>query len=103
MLSFIGFWSKETWAPRFLFFIIVSFLSGMYFPLDIVPRAIYNILILTPFPYLLFIPLKIYLGQVDLNFILRGLLLSLFWIYLLNIFMKNLWNKGLKIYTSEGI
>ena len=102
LLSFIGFWSKETWAPRFVFYILVVFLACTYFPLDIFPPPIYNILQLLPFTYLVFFPIKIYLGKVEIAFLLKGFLLMLVWIMLLWYLMKILWRKGLKLYTAEG-
>ncbi len=103
LLSFIGFWSNETWAPRFLFFILVSFLSGMYFPLDIMPRLIFQILSYMPFTYLVYFPLKIFLGQLNNNYIIQGILISFFWILIFILLIKFLWHKGLKTYTAEGM
>src|SRR3989304_8709753 len=41
MLSLFAFWTTEVWAPRFIFWILVTMLAGAYFPLDILPRPIY--------------------------------------------------------------
>ncbi len=103
LLSFIGFWSNETWAPRFLFFILVSFLSGMYFPLDIMPSFIFNFLSYLPFTYLVYFPLKIFLGQLNNFFIIKGMLISFFWMLIFYLLLKILWHKGLKTYTAEGM
>lgn len=102
LLSFIGFWSKETWAPRFIFYILVAFLAGTYFPLDILPPPIYSILQLLPFTYVIFFPLKIYLGAIEYSFLTRGMITIFFWIMFLGYLLDYLWVKGLKIYTSEG-
>jgi len=102
LLSFIGFWSHETWAPRFLFFIIVAFLAGNYFPLDIVPPSIFKILEILPFTYLVFFPLKIYLGNVSTFFIIKGIITTGIWIVLLYLIMKWVWIRGLKTYTAVG-
>lgn len=103
LLSFIGFWSNETWAPRFLFFILVSFLSGMYFPLDILPRGIFQILSYMPFSYLVYFPLKIFLGQLNNNLIIEGMIISFFWMLVFYLLLKVLWHKGLKTYSAEGM
>lgn len=102
ILSFIGFWTHEVWAPRFLFFILVSFLAGTYFPLDIFPGIIYNFLKLLPFTYLIFFPLKVYLGELNYWQIWDGFFITMFWVINLLIFMIYLWKKGLKSYTGEG-
>lgn len=102
ILSFIGFWSKETWAPRFIFFILITFLAGTYFPLDIFPRPIYQFLQLLPFTYIVFFPLKIYLGELTSSSLQTGLVVVSIWLVLLFFMIKILWQKGLKIYTAEG-
>jgi ABC-2 type transport system permease protein len=102
LISFIGFWSKETWAPRFIFFILVTFLAGLYFPLDILPTPIFDFLRFLPFTYLVFFPLKLYLGQFTSGFIIQGFLINIFWLFILWLGVKTLWKKGLKVYTAEG-
>ena len=102
ILSFIGFWSREVWAPRFIFFIIVAFLAGTYFPLDIVPSVVYSVIQFLPFTYLVFFPLKIYLGHITTPFLLMGFSVSIIWLFILYGFTKFIWSKGLKVYTAEG-
>lgn len=103
ILSIVGFWSRETWAPRFIFSILVAFLAGTFFPLDILPLPIYNLMLFLPFSYLVFFPLKIYLGHMELAFMVKGLFIMGIWMVLLYYLVNYLWKKGLKIYTSEGI
>ena len=102
LLSLIGFWSREVWAPRFIFFILIAFLAGTYFPLDIVPAPLYSFLKLLPFTYLVFFPLRIYLGGVSVSFMATGLAVSSSWIFVLYFIMRKVWRNGLKIYTAEG-
>jgi ABC-2 type transport system permease protein len=102
ILSFVGFWSLDAWAPRFIFYILIAFLSGTFFPLDILSTNIYQLLNLLPFPYLVFFPLKIYLGNFNNDFLYRGLFISSVWSFILAFLMKFIWNKGLKIYRAEG-
>ncbi len=102
ILSLIGFWTRETWAPRFVFFILVTFLAGTYFPLDIFPKPIFNILELLPFSYLIFFPLKIYLGNMPNDHLVSGILIMFFWIITVFIALQYIWKKGLMRYTSEG-
>lgn len=102
ILSFIGFWSKEVWAPRFIFFILIAFLAGTYFPLDIVPQPIYRILEFLPFTYLVFFPLKIYLGKLTGALLIKGFAISVVWSLILYYLAKLIWRLGLKSYTAEG-
>lgn len=100
MFGSIGFWSRDVWAPRFLLMVVMEFATGAMFPLDMLPEIGQKILYLTPFPYLLFSPLKIYLGQ-EVNVPLR-LLISSLWVIILYLAAKYIWNRGLRVYEAEG-
>ena len=101
-LSLIGFWSPETWAPRFIFFIIVTFFSGWTFPLDILPQSIYEALKYFPFTYLIFFPVKIYLGTLNNFEMFSGLAICAIWTVIIYFLTKTFWLKGLRSYTAAG-
>lgn len=103
-LSFMAFWTSETWAPRFIFIVLVFFLSGFYFPLDILPPFLYKILISSPFPYLFYLPAKILvskniLGDTLLNF---KIIMSFFWVFLTGKITLFIWQKGNKSFSFWG-
>lgn len=102
LLSMIGFWSSDVWAPRFIFYISINFFTGGIFPLDILPNHIFQILKYSPFAYLQFFPIKVYLGQVSLPEILVGLLIGIFWTIFFYFVLKLIFNKGLKNFTAAG-
>jgi ABC-2 type transport system permease protein len=95
-----AFWTRDIWAPRFLLIVILEFSTGAMFPLDMLPQVFQQILNLTPFPHLLFTPLKIYLGAGDLLF--NFLLTQLIWVVILYLVTRFIWQKGIKSYESEG-
>ncbi|OGK29338.1 hypothetical protein A3D06_01240 [Candidatus Roizmanbacteria bacterium RIFCSPHIGHO2_02_FULL_40_9] len=100
-LSFVGFWTPEVWAGRFIFFVLVTFFSGWFFPLDILPPILYQALLMTPFPYFYFIPLKIYLGIPFIEILFyAGLAVS--WVILSWIIAKRLWKKGMYQFSFFG-
>lgn len=102
--SFITFWAPELgWGAQFLVvIIIVEFLSGALFPLDILPIGFQKFLYLTPFAYLLFFPLQVYLGQISSTDVIGGVVVSAVWLIVLIFTMKWIWNKGLKSYGAYG-
>ena len=102
VLGFFAFWIPEVWGIRFLFNIILSFFAGLYFPIDILPKQIAQIFGLLPFQYVLYFPLKIYLGQLGSAEIIKGSIISLSWLIILYLFASFLWRKGLKEYTAYG-
>ena len=104
IVTSITFWVAELgWGGQFLIMVIITeFLSGSIFPLDIFPELWQKVFYLTPFPYLLFFPLQIYLGKIPLNLAMNGILISLFWCLTLSFVLKNVWQKGLKVYEAVG-
>lgn len=102
LLGLIGFWSPEVWAPRFIFLIVIAFFAGGLFPLDILPQTIFKIFQFLPVTYLLYFPLKVYLGQLPFTQIIQGLVISFIWLVLMYLIVKFVWHIGLKLYTAQG-
>jgi len=102
LIALIGFWTPEVWAPRFIFSILLNFFSGGVVPLDVLSPSIYKLFQLTPFPYLLFNPVNIYLGRTSLLGIFAPLAVVVFWIAIFYLIVQFIWQKGLRIYSAEG-
>lgn len=104
LLSFIGFWSNEVWAPKFIFHIIITFVSGSYFPLNMLPTILYNFLLLTPFPYLFFIPSLVLLNGANTMFLNtpQVFFIPLIWVLFLTYLCKSIWSIGMKNYSFYG-
>ena len=95
----LGFWTRDVWAPRFLLMVILEFATGAMFPLDMLSNLWQNVLLWTPFPYLLFIPLRIYLGSSKTIMYLIG---QFIWVILLYLLARYVWKRGLLRYEAEG-
>lgn len=102
VLGFIGFWSADVWAPRFLFFVLIEFFAGGLFPLDILPRPLATISQSLPFAYFIYFPLKVYLGQLSLSEVLSRLSIGFVWIIVVWYLAQIIWRKGLRVYTAVG-
>ncbi len=104
LISAVPFWAPELgWASQFLVaVVVVEFLSGAVFPIDVLPSQFVNFLMLTPFPYLIFFPIQIYLGKISAVGILGYLLISVVWVFVLYLLMSKVWRAGLKAYQSFG-
>ncbi len=96
----LAFWSRDIWAPRFLLMVIMEFATGAMFPLDMLPSIWQRIIHFTPFPYLLYVPLKTYLGTNAMAY--TQLASSLTWVIILGFLANTIWNKGIKSYEAEG-
>lgn len=102
LIGFIGFWAADVWAPRFLFYVLLEFFTGILFPLDILSGPLGNLLQHLPFSYFIFVPLKIYLGQWDTQTILTSLTIGTLWLFILWWLVQVVWRKGLRLYTAVG-
>jgi len=104
ILSLIAFWTDDIWAVRMLFGVIfLEFFSGAYLPIDILPSWLKSFIYLTPFPYLIYFPMKIWLGQIS-SFLEIGkiVVLCLFWLILFRFLSLFLWKKGYQVYGAYG-
>ena len=101
LVGLLAFWLEETWSLNVCIRFITAFLSGSLLPLDLYPETLIKILLWTPFPYLIYFPVKLLMGE-SLNFGFVFLVLA-GWIAVLACVMKWLWRKGLRLYTGSGI
>ncbi len=103
LVSMVPFWlAEQTWPPVFLFLTISDLMSGAIFPLDILPEYLRYIFLLTPFPYLLYVPLQIYLGRFSVVMVVKYVAVSVFWLLVSFLFFNYSWKKGIKLYRAEG-
>lgn len=102
LLGLIGFWSPEVWAPRFMYYVLVPFLGGAAFPLDIFPQGFQNFLNTLPFSYMIYFPVKIYLGSLTANQIINGITIAGLWVVILHCATQFTWMKGLRNYSAQG-
>lgn len=102
-ISISGFWTEEIWATRWLFGIVfLEFFSGAFFPIDVLPLWLQKIIYLTPFPYLVFFPLKIWLEQLSGGMILKSFLVCGLWLVIFNWLARILWQRGSRNYGAYG-
>lgn len=101
-LSSLAFWTPDIWGIRFLFGIILEFFAGALFPLDILPKTLFSLLQFLPFSYLLYFPLKIYLGTASFGQILTGFVVEILWLVIIFQVLQIVWQKGLRIYGAWG-
>lgn len=102
MLSFIAFFTHEIWAPRFLFTTLVFFVSGSYFPLNILPKVVYRILLFTPFPYLFYLPSQTLSGNMDKGLVLYEAIISFIWTVILYRATIWVWRAGNRNFSFWG-
>ncbi|MDQ3008284.1 MAG: ABC-2 family transporter protein [bacterium] len=98
----IGFWSPDSWGPKFFFFVTVEATAGKLFPLDVLPQAAQNIIYLTPFPYLSYAQTQLFLGRLNGPQLQQISLSMIFWIVIIASITLYIWNRSLKTYSAAG-
>lgn len=99
----LTFWMVEqAWGVMFLLIVFTDLLGGIVFPIDILPVLVQKIIYATPFPYLIFMPIQIYLEKLTMAQAIQSLGISTFWIVILGLILKKLWNTGVSQFRAEG-
>lgn len=100
IISLSSFWNPEVWGPRFIYTVFTSIVAGTMFPLDVLPKSLYQFLLLTPLPYLFFIPAKLLLKPIpELAF---AFTMCALWTLVSFLVLQYLWKKGSKEYNFYG-
>jgi ABC-2 type transport system permease protein len=98
--AMFAFWIERAVAIEQFWFLIYLFLSGIIAPLELFPPEVREIVLWTPFPYIIHFPAAILVGlPVD---IARGFLAILGWVVIFFLLNRWLWKKGLKHYSGMG-
>ncbi|MEM8783611.1 MAG: ABC-2 family transporter protein [Planctomycetota bacterium] len=99
-VGMLSFWVEKASGFEQLSYLPYLFLSGMLFPLEVLPSGVANALLWTPFPYLVWFPAKLLVdGEVELW---RGVLTIAGWLVVLLILNRVVWRRGLAHYSAMG-
>jgi ABC-2 type transport system permease protein len=101
-MAMLAFWVLEVSTFIFILFAFEYLASGHMFPLNILPPRLEQILQFTPFPYQLFFPVSIYLGQVTGPALLRGLATQALWVVAAYGIARFAWRRGVRKYAAVG-
>lgn len=98
----LGFYSPQTWGPKFLFFVLLDFSAGKLFPLDILPDFLQSALLWTPFPYLGYVQTQLFLGRYSEAQILSTSLTLIFLVIATTALTLRIWSRSLREYAAVG-
>lgn len=96
------FYTSSGWGINFIKDVIIGFLSGTLLPLTFFPDAFKVIINYLPFAGMAYNPVMIVLMKFDLVESIRVILLSIFWLIILELFAKLLFNRASKKITVQG-
>ena len=101
-LALLAFWLLEVSTVIFIAFAFEYLAGGHVFPLNILPPAMEQALNCTPFPYVLFFPVSVYLGQAQGAALWRGLGLQAAWLAFFYLLARLVWSRGIRKYSAVG-
>ncbi|MFB2918649.1 ABC transporter permease [Aerosakkonema funiforme] len=98
--AMFAFWIERASAIDQFWFLLYLFLSGMVAPLELFPPGVREVVLWTPFPYLIHFPAALLVGlPVD---VVKGFLTMLGWCLFFFVCNRWLWRRGLKRYSGMG-
>lgn len=101
VIGVLAFWLEETWVLRTILVTLSQFLSGAIIPIDLYPKVVREILAFTPFPYLTFVPAKIFMGEYQS--LPHAYLVLTIWFVIIVALGAWLFKRGLRLYTGSGM
>jgi ABC-2 type transport system permease protein len=101
-MALAAFWLLEVSTLIFIIFAFEYLAGGHLFPLNILPPAFEQALNFTPFPYLLFFPVSVYLGQVKGAALWEGLGMEAAWTLFFYLLARLVWSRGIRKYSAVG-
>ncbi len=98
--AMLTFWTERASSVEEVFFLLYLFLSGTIAPLEVFPEAVRQLALLTPFPYLVYLPAAFLAGQKVSLF--PGLWVMLLWGGVFLGLWRLLWHLGLRRHSGHG-
>jgi ABC-2 type transport system permease protein len=101
-MALLAFWVMEVSTFIFIAFAFEYIAGGHLFPLNILPDFWQKALMFTPFPYMLYYPVSVYLGQSAGRQMWLGLAIQAGWVAVAYGLARFVWSRGVKKYSAAG-
>ena len=101
-LALLAFWLQEVSTFIFIVYAFEYLAGGHLFPLDILPHWATSLLLMTPFPFQLYFPVKVYLGGVTGGELILGLMMQFIWVCSAWMLARTMWRRGIRHYEAVG-
>ncbi len=101
-LAMIAFWTTRTAALNNSFYVLELFLSGRIAPLAVLPTGLQTMAMLLPFRWALAFPVELLLGRLTAGEALVGFGMQALWLTICLIFMRLIWQAGVRKYAAFG-
>lgn len=101
-IGLLAFWFDQAVALDDFYYVAAAFLTGTFAPLEFYPPFVRAAVEWTPFPYLVYYPVRVLTGAAGGPEIARVLGVQLAWLLGLTVVRNLLWKQGLKRYGAVG-
>lgn len=104
-ISMFAFWVERVSALEGLNYIPYLFLSGLVVPIQTLPEGLQELILWTPYPYVLWFPAQLIAAPPEAMppaMILRGLVTITAWLAVFFVLQRILWRRGLRHYSAMG-
>ncbi|MFT4310528.1 MAG: ABC transporter permease [Candidatus Woesearchaeota archaeon] len=98
IIGTLAFWFVNIRSFNWLIMFFVALVSGTAIPLSFFPDAFYTFLLFTPFAYIIYVPVSIYLEHISAYYIIGQMI----WMILLSIASYILYNMAISRYEGVG-
>lgn len=98
----LAFWFNQATALDEFYYIVAAFLTGGFAPLSFYPPTLRAVIAWTPFPYLVYHPVRVLNGSANGIEIVQIIAIQLFWLLVFVLLRALLWRRGLRQYGAVG-
>jgi ABC-2 type transport system permease protein len=98
----LAFWFLEIQGFVILSMAVETVLGGQFFPLDLLPPAVFRAVSYLPFYYQSYFPTAILTGRIGLDAALPGLAIQAAWAFVVVCLAEAVWRRGLRHHTAAG-
>ena len=101
-LALLAFWITKTSAVFQLYSSVSLFLAGNIAPLWLYPDSVQAIASILPFRWMVFFPIEVMLGRLDLQDMVLGIGMQLLWLAIATGLLRLLWKRASARYSAVG-
>lgn len=102
LMGTASFWLERTRALEMMYYSMLILLGGAIVPLELFPDGLQQVVMFTPFPYLLGFPVDIAMGNLSGPDMARGFATQAVWVVLTGLVGRAMWISGTKSYSGAG-
>jgi ABC-2 type transport system permease protein len=103
LVELISLWADNIWSLMVMVRFFCSFFGGSFVPIEFMPKSLQMLLVYTPFPYLVSVPVRTTMGLCSTEEIVRGFLLLAVWSVIFGLGAQAMWKRGQYRYNGVGI